>query len=220
MKRLILGLAVLAVVAGPARANFDLTGSQHLDVNVSPDVGNLYDSSTADVVEGGDISTANLHNASSLAVSGGSVDRLYARDNSSVKVTGGITGSLFAYQDSSVDITGGKIQGFLHAYPDSSVDITGGELQGPLRAHENSSVTFHGYNFRVTGGLRLEGERVLGTGILIGEWFDDTPWDVHIGYNSSTATVMAIPEPSTLTLAAFGLLGLVAYGRRKRLQNG
>ena len=57
MIRLASCLAVLAVLvsAVTGRADFVLTGTQHLDVTQSHDEGTLHDSSTADILSGGRI---------------------------------------------------------------------------------------------------------------------------------------------------------------------
>jgi hypothetical protein len=82
-----------------------------------------------------------------------------------------------------------------------------------LRASQSSVVTFHGRDFGLHGGLWLDGDRVLGTGLLTGEWTDGTPWAVNILDNASTATIRAIPEPATLLLLALG--GAVLVLRRR-----
>jgi len=79
-----------------------------------------------------------------------------------------------------------------------------------LYAYGYSEVTFYGRNFDYGSGLTLDGNRVLGTGTLSGEWLDGTPWALNILGNSSTATIL-VPEPATLFL-----LGLGAVMLRKR----
>jgi len=71
--------------------------------------------------------------------------------------------------------------------------ISGGSVSN-LSAYNSSTVTFYGQNFRVGVGLVFDGERVLGTGMLIGEWMDGTRWAVNITTNEPTATILAIPE--------------------------
>jgi hypothetical protein len=81
-----------------------------------------------------------------------------------------------------------------------------------LYAYNRSTISFHGRNFSVSGGLSLYGNRVLGTGTLIGEWMDGTLWSVNIQLNDPTATIQAIPEPAMLLLLGLGAVML----RRKR----
>ncbi len=269
MRRLILCVVVVCLVAGTGRADFILSGSEHREVDSIHDIGILYDSSTANVVVGGHISNAYVNNSSSLTVSdgnvgnlksydtsgvdisGGGVDGLNASGASSVNISGGTIASLksqdtsdvsifggsvnrlnasgtssmaissgdfdilYAYDISGVNISGGNFND-LFAHNTSSIDISGGDINNYLKVYSTSSVTFHGYDFRVIGGLRLEGDRVLGTGILTGKWFDATPWIVSISRNDSSATVRAVPEPSSLVLLAIGAVGLLGYVWRLR----
>jgi len=82
-----------------------------------------------------------------------------------------------------------------------------------LYAYDTSTVTFHARDFSVASGLSLDGDRVQGTGILSGEWFDGKRWAINIRTNDATATILAIPEPATLGLLAVG--GVLALRRRR-----
>jgi hypothetical protein len=86
---------------------------------------------------------------------------------------------------------------FLYTYDLVGANISGGFI-GRLNALYTSTVTFYGRNFLVSGGLILDGERVLGTGVLSGEWMDGTPWSVKIEQNEPTAIILAIPEPTRI----------------------
>ena len=75
-------------------------------------------------------------------------------------------------------------------------------------------------SFDITGGtLILEGDAVatidgyVGSGHLTGYGGAGT---ISRSFDGSNTTVTAIPEPGSLTLAALGLLSLVACGRRRR----
>ena len=62
-----------------------------------------------------------------------------------------------------------------------------------LSAYDTSTVTFRACDFSFGAGLSLDGDRVLGTGLLSGEWNDGTKWVLEIDTNDETAIIWAIP---------------------------
>jgi len=140
-----LSAAAVVVLAPTARADFVLTGTEHLNVNASHDTGVLWDSSTANVLAAGKIYNLYANDTSSVHVSGGEVsDWLKAYDTSSVHVSGGkVHGWLHACDTSSVDISGGNIYN-LYAYDTSSVNMSGGIISYRLNAYGTSSVHVSG----------------------------------------------------------------------------
>jgi hypothetical protein len=263
---------VISALVGAARADFVLTGNQHLDVTQEHNMGILWDTSTADVLGAGNISTAYVNNmsrlrvmkdpgnigwmsvyayntsgvevssgyvrivdsydTSSVDISGGSVTHVYANNTSSVHLSGGSVGNLYVYGDNSVDVSGGTISQLLAynhcnvdfsdgkvsavwAYDTSSVDLSGGDVFS-LFALGTSATTFHGYDFTATSGLTVDGDEVLGTGVLAGRWLDGTAWTVSIQSHDPGATILAIPEPSTLALLALGGIGMLIRRRTAR----
>ena len=157
----------------------------------------------------------NAYDTSRVDISGGSVETGYlnAYDTSHVDISGGSVDMLLsAYDTSRVDISGGNV-GHLRAYNDNNVDISGGGVDG-LSAYDTSNITFYGTNFHAIDGLTLDGTMVLGTGLLMGKWFDGTSWITSISSHDSGATIRAVPEPATLSLLALG--SLVALRRRRR----
>ena len=264
-RHILMAAALVLTVAGEARANFILTGSDHLDVTSSHSTGELWNSSTADVKASGQINSAYVNDDALLAVSGGIVFNLYAYDTSnvafsggsisclksyntsSVAISGGSASLLYAYNTSSAAISGGDVNGLyalmtcsvaisggdgdsLYSYDgassvvisggtvsnmtiDGSVDISGGSVSDLEVYGTSSVVTFHGYDFVATGGLTIDGQTVLGTGLLAGKWFDGTSWMTSISHHVSGATIRVVPEPATLSLLALGGLAML---RRKR----
>lgn len=178
--RVVVVAAALLLAAGVARADFFLSGTQHLDVATSHQTGVLYDSSTADVLtdgyiqnayvndtallsvrrpSGSAIGTAWAYDTGGIAVYSGSVYDLYCYKSSSVDISGGSVSSLYAYS-SAVNISGGDVSSLYVDYKGSSdisgiVDITGGSISS-LHAYGYSHVTLHGHDFRATGGLSLD----------------------------------------------------------------
>jgi len=169
-----------------------------------------YNSSAVNI-SGGSLDYLYAYNSSAVNISGGSVHDLYAYDSSTADVSGVSVYSLYAYGSSTVSVTGGSVS-TLRAYNTSAVEVSGGTV-GYLYVYNNGTVTLHGYDFRATAGLMLYGGRVLGTGILSGEWFDGTPWTVNISQNADGAIIRVVPEPATLSLLSLG--GLAVLRRKK-----
>ena len=117
-------------------------------------------------------------------------------------------GQVYAWDSSTVNIFDNTSSGggdAIYAYGNSTVNISGGGLND-IYGYTDSSITFHGYDFMATDGLTLDDGYVLGTGVLTGNWFDDTYFSIDILENG--ATIMAIPEPSTLLLLGLGAVML------------
>jgi hypothetical protein len=202
-------LALLGPLAQKGRGDFVLLNDEQLTVNSYHYQGTLFDTSHVFIVPGGSVHTLGACNYSVVDISGGSILDLNAYNFSAVEISGGNVNTLDTYNSSTASISGGSITG-LYPHDSSTVGISGGSIT-QLAAYDYSVVTLYGQNFCVGGGLAFDGERVLGTGILSGEWMDGTRWVVNILTNRLTATILAIPEPATLLL-----LGLGAVMVRKR----
>jgi hypothetical protein len=154
--------------------------------------------------------------SSTFNISGGSVDGvLYADIRSTINISGGsMDYILFPRDSSTVNITGGEIS-TLFAEDSSKVYMSGGSVTSQFCAFERSTAIFDGSDFEFApdafGNMLswdVDGQTILGTGILTGKWFDDTGFAIKITRNDTTATIMAIPEPCTLLLLGLGGLAL------------
>ena len=156
-----------------------------------------YDFSTVNLSGGSiDNNPLNAYDSSTVNFSGGSITfPLNACDSSTVNFSSGYVSQLYAHNSSTVNFSGGSVSN-LEAYDTSTVNISGGNINASLSAYDSSTVIFYGRGFRASGSLVLDGERVLGTGILSGEWMDGTRWAMNITQNPSTATILAISEPT------------------------
>ena len=254
MRRLIFCAVVVLVggLATVAHADFILWNDEQITVNSFHMEGNLYDTSRADIVAGGEASDLKAHDSSTVDISGGSIRVLYAYDQSTVTMSSGTMASLVTYNGSRVEVNGGTVTVHIGSYNESTVDISGGsvgslyvedsstvnisegsvadlrvrnsgtvDISGGSVPHvqvtgnttlnisggtidgflgiwdPNSIVTLNVKDYRLGGGLTLEGERLLGTGILSGEWMDDTPrWFIDIATNSGAGIFISqVSEP-------------------------
>ena len=217
--RTLAALVTLVALGGPlavpAGADFVLWNDEQLMVDSFHATGVLNDQSRVEIISTGRVdNNVAAYDNSSVAISGGSVNWLRTYHDSSVAISDGSVGWLDAHNSSSVNISGGGLGG-LYAGNDSRVDISGGGL-GMLDAYDGSNITIHGYDFGATGGLSLDGDLVLGTGLLTGRWFDGTAWTIAISYHVSGATIRTVvPEPATCILLGVGL-GLAGLLRRRR----
>ena len=154
---------------------------------------------------------------SNVTITKGDINWLSAANSSEVIMSGGAVGgpmeaSLNVHDEARLTLTGGYVVR-LGAWDSSRIVIDGGAV-GRMSAHHSSSITFHGTDFQVSGGLSLDGETVLGTGLLTGKWFDGTAFSMPISNHGPDATIRVIPEPATLALLAFGGLAIVRRRRR------
>jgi len=186
-------LALLGPLAQKGRGDFELWDDFQFTVKSGHQGGALHERSGAFIVSGGSVTHLGASDSSTVGISGGYVQELGAGGSSTVNISAGEVGHWFlAAGSSAVNITGGSVSSF-SATGSSVVDISGGSVSS-VQASDYTVVTLHGRNFSVGDGLLLFGDRVVGGGILSGEWLDGTPWAMNISANIFTATLLAIPE--------------------------
>ena len=108
---------------------------------------------------------------------------------------GTISQNIYASDSSTINVSGGSINSTFYAYDSSTVNLSGGLIETGLSAHTSSVVTFNVRDFRLGSGLTLDGERLLGTGILSGEWVDTTRWTMEISTNSGAGIFISLVGP-------------------------
>lgn len=202
---------VMAISANVSALDFVLTSNQHLNVETEYSIGSLFDSSTADVRQGGYVPNVYIYDNAALQVFeyrygtyGMSIGRTRVFGDGQIIVSGGATGSIVAEENSRVTVIGGET-GDILALGNSHIELSGGVIPN-LNIGGNSALNIFAQNFILGSGLWLDGNRLLGTGTLSGQWLDSTHWTTQISGNSQTATIMLIPEPATMLLLAAGCL--------------
>ena len=150
-----------------------------------------YGSSTVDI-SGGVVGSDHLraYGSSTVNLSDGSVSGLGVFDTATANISGGSVSLVPANNSSTVNICGGSV-GDLRPNDENTTYITGG-LVDSLFTDDYCTVTLGAREFRFGSGLTLDGERLLGTGELSGEWFDGTRWTIDITGNPSSATILAV----------------------------
>lgn len=179
---------------------------------------NFYPNGNSTVkISGGSITRwLDVYESSIVNISGGSISGFYASGSSTINISGGsFSGDIYneagyANDSSILNISGGTFHSYLNAMGSSIMFISGGSIS-EIFARDNSTVIFDGYNFGLGDGLSwgVDGETILGTGLLTGKWFDNTSFVIPIGRRiGDTTTIMAVPEPATLFLLTLGGLFL------------
>ncbi len=213
-------MVVSLAITCSTKADFILTGTQEITVNSTHFNGTLRDTSIAFLESGANIyNNLSAYTYSTMNMSGGHVNSLYSYEYSTLNIAGGdsITGEypindLEARQNSVVDMSGGAV-GRFSTYDSVKVNISGGSLTY-LQACDYSFIALDGQNFVFGNGLTLDGNNILGSGRLSGEWMDGTPFEIYIQLHDPTSTIIAVPEPATFLLFGIGSLFL---SKRKKM---
>jgi len=189
----IVALAFLPVMQ--AQADFILWDHERLDVNSPHARGTTLDRSRARVQFGGRVQEFRAYDGSIVLLeSGGEIDYLSFYDDSTAVISDGCLTRVSAYGRAMVFVAGGTLDS--------------------LSACDTSTVSFYAREFQLGPGLTLDGDRLLGTGVLCGAWGYGTRWTVEIKKNDPTATIRLVPELATSSALALGGLGLLCRRRR------
>jgi len=156
---------------------------------------------------GGLITNFILYNSNEVQMSDGNIQVQSVYDLSRTVMSGGLVENMFLYNNSSGVISGGET-GVLSSHGASELNISGGLVTEWLFATDTSVVTFDGINLDAQsfGGK-------WGWGYVTGNWHDSTPFAVDLFDQETHGHIVLIPEPTILSLLAFGSIALI---RRKR----
>jgi hypothetical protein len=173
-----------------------------------------------EVVSGGVATYLFAYDTSTITMSDGRADYLRARHTSTTTMSGGeVRGYLDTYESSTVTMSGGTVERGLRAYASSTITMSGGTVEGDLFAHNSSIITINGFDFMVDGTPVPFGDLSALTGTLTGTLTNGGSLDNDFyqgGYAGTwTGTIRLVPEPTTASLLALGLLGIAAVGRKR-----
>jgi len=162
---------------------------------------------TVNLLPNGSVVWMEVGDTSQVNIAGGSMFGYFsASDDSRVAFSSGEVGQTFRVgRNSQITITGGSIADDIITSGNSQLSIFGGTIGDILDVSQQSVVTIHGSNFNYGyGGITNS------TGILTGMLANGDPINNRF-YVHDNASIILVPEPSTLLL-----LGLGAVMLRKR----
>jgi hypothetical protein len=144
----------------------------------------IYDSIYVDVITSGNPTTVNILEGADFPNWN---SQFLSYNNARINILGGFMRDFRAYDNSIVKMSGGSVVE-ITAYGHSNITISGGSigLDGyGLNAIDNSTVALDGYDFELGSGLMwgVDGNKILGSGVLTGKWFDETSFTIDIQKN-------------------------------------
>lgn len=165
---------------------------------------------------------------SQITVSGGSVGMLSATDNNYITMSDGLVYQLVISGYSQTTISGGLVYG-LGVGGNSHVTVSGGTIGSQLTLSGNGKVTIAGSDFAIDGtpfgfggitsilGGLCDNEpyRVL-TGTLANGDIINNQFQIGSSAVLNLIPVTPVPEPSSLLVLCGGVVGLLAFRRRRR----
>ena len=169
-----------------------------------------YDSATLNVSDGFFGLGLKAHDQSTLNVSGGGTELLYVYDESVTDFSGGYYELVKVRDSAHMDIRGNAKMDMLSASGTSTMDIFGGDLSWP-EASGSSVITIHGTDFNYPYGEIPDVSGVLTGTLANGDLIDGLPFHIY-----DDASIVLVPEPSTLVLLSLAFVALSGCLRRRR----
>jgi hypothetical protein len=183
-------------------------------------------------LSGGILEGLHSYRESIVNITGGQVNRLYqAIDNTNVNISGGsLTGGIFIQNNSNGIISGGS-HGHLTVADYSQTTVSGGTFDDLIQAGSywdkgyghHSLIIFEGTEFAINGIPVNNGDSArdyasheqpwIYTGTLTGILANGDIINTTIEIIDEADMVFVIPEPTTITLLAFGAF---LAGKRRR----
>ncbi len=163
---------------------------------------NCWDNSIVNVFDGFLNGATGCEN-SFINVFGGEIGELLGYNNSQLAFSNGtVSTGIWTYDQSYAEVSGGLIPSVLFADDDSRIDLSGGVIDYWLRADGNSNITIYGSGFNYSYG-----PIPVSSGHLTGTLANGDPIDNDF-YIYDNASIILVPEPSTLLLFSLGVFML------------
>ncbi len=121
---------------------FILSGTDYLEVTSAHANGILYDSSSADVKSGANITNLYANDTSSVSILGGVISTMNSYGASSIDISDGDFGNIYSSGSSIIDISDGNITG-LHSQGSSILHVNGGSCN-VMHSYDSSSISKSG----------------------------------------------------------------------------
>lgn len=151
----------------------------------------------------GFLNGANGRENGLINVFGGEIGELLGYNNSQITFSSGtVNTGIWTYDQSYAEVSGGSIPSVLVSNDDSRINLSGGVIDNWLRAEGNSNITIYGSEFNYSYGLIS-----VFSGHLTGTLANGDPIDNDF-YIYDNASIILMPEPSTLLLFGLGVFML------------
>jgi hypothetical protein len=164
--------------------------------------------SQVSLLDGNILGQVGSHYNSKLTISGGRIwTFLFAHGDSELIFSGGTVGdNLQANSDSHAFISGGTIEDNLEVEMNSRVNLSGGTIGGNITVRHTAVLTIEGYGFQIDGenvGYGAYGYDDYSSGRLTGLLTSNDLLNNDFTILDS-ASIVLVPEPTTLLLLALG----------------